>query len=62
MLCTMIAGAQQANLAVVHTLVWTGNAAHPWAGWCPSHPAAHLPIRPPSPGTLPPALSLSDDP
>jgi hypothetical protein len=31
MLCTVIAGAQQASLAVVHARVWTGNAAHPWA-------------------------------
>ena len=27
----MIAGAQEASLAVVHARVWTGNAAHPWA-------------------------------
>ena len=31
MLCTTIAGAQQASLAVIHARVWTGNAAHPWA-------------------------------
>jgi len=31
MLCTMIAGAQEASLAVVHARVWTGNAARPWA-------------------------------
>src|ERR1035441_913353 len=31
MLCTTIAGAQEASLAVVHARVWTGNAAHPWA-------------------------------
>ena len=28
MLCTLIAGAQEASLAVVHARVWTGNAAH----------------------------------
>ena len=31
MLCRMIAGAQEASLALVHSRVWTGNAAHPWA-------------------------------
>jgi predicted amidohydrolase YtcJ len=31
MLCTTIAGAQQASLAVIHARVWTGNALHPWA-------------------------------
>jgi predicted amidohydrolase YtcJ len=31
MLCSMIAGAQEASLAVVHARVWTGNPAHPWA-------------------------------
>jgi predicted amidohydrolase YtcJ len=31
MLCTTIAGAQHASLAVIHARVWTGNAAHPWA-------------------------------
>src|SRR5271169_1083822 len=31
MLVPMIAGAQQASLAVVHARVWTGNQAHPWA-------------------------------
>jgi hypothetical protein len=30
-LCSAIAGAQEASLAVVHARVWTGNAAHPWA-------------------------------
>jgi predicted amidohydrolase YtcJ len=31
MLCSVIAGAQEASLAVVHARVWTGNAAQPWA-------------------------------
>ncbi len=31
MLCTTIAGAQEASLAVIHARVWTGSAAHPWA-------------------------------
>jgi predicted amidohydrolase YtcJ len=31
MLCTTIAGAQEASLAVIHARMWTGNAAHPWA-------------------------------
>src|SRR5664280_2046909 len=37
MLCTMIAGAQEASLAVVHARVWTGNAAHPWAEALAAH-------------------------
>ena len=31
MLCSAIAVAQQASLAVVHARVWTGNPAQPWA-------------------------------
>ena len=31
MLCSVIAGAQEASLAVVNARVWTGNAAQPWA-------------------------------
>lgn len=31
MLCSVIAVAQQASLAVVHARVWTGNPAQPWA-------------------------------
>ena len=31
MLCPLIAGAQEASLAVVHARVWTGNVAHHWA-------------------------------
>src|ERR1035441_8245689 len=37
MLCTTIAGAQEASLAVVHARVWTGNAAHPWAEALAAH-------------------------
>ena len=32
MLCSVIATAQQASLAVLHAHVWTGNPAQPWAG------------------------------
>jgi predicted amidohydrolase YtcJ len=31
MLCSVIAVAQQASLAVLHARVWTGNPAQPWA-------------------------------
>jgi len=37
MLGTVMAGAQQASLAVVHARVWTGNAAHPWAEALAAH-------------------------